>query len=152
MPADLNVTYFRDRRFTGRNPAMDGSSAQVSWMPPSSPHGANLAARVVYFGIRLLRCVLGSSLVMRPAISTTALITILMGTGILVFNALGLSISVGDFAQTKPATDVVIRGLHGTMVHTYFLELWTPSEREWMTIGCLLIVGGRLFDARFLRH
>ena len=88
---------------------------------------------------------------MTPAISTTALVTILMGTGILVFSALGLSISVGDFALTKVPSEMVIRGLHGTMVHTYYLELWTLSQREWMTIGCLLIVGGRLFDARFLR-
>ena len=88
---------------------------------------------------------------MTPAISTTALVTILMGTGILVFNALGLSISVGDFALTKVPSEMVIRGLPGTIVHTYYLELWTLPQREWMTIGCLLIVGGRLFDARFLR-
>jgi hypothetical protein len=89
---------------------------------------------------------------MTPTISTTALVTILIGTGILVFNALGLSISVGDFAQTKVSSEMVIRGLRGTMVHTYYLELWTLPQREWMTIGCLLIVGGRLFDARFLRR
>ena len=89
---------------------------------------------------------------MKPAISTTALVTMLLGTGMLVFNALGLSISVGDFAQTKGlsgATPVI--GVHGTIVHTWCLDLWTLPQRVWMTIGCLLIAAGRLLDARFLR-
>jgi hypothetical protein len=73
----------------------------------------------------------------------------LLGTGMLVFNALSLTISVGDFAQTKG--DIVALGIHGTVVHTWYLDLWTLPQRVWMTIGCLLIVGGRLFDARFLR-
>ena len=89
---------------------------------------------------------------MRPAISTTALVTILIGTGILVFNALGLSVSVGELAQTKVPAETVIHGLPVTIAHTYYLALWTLSERGWMTVGCLLIVGGKLFDVRFLRH
>jgi hypothetical protein len=89
---------------------------------------------------------------MKPAISTTALVTMLLGTGMLVFNALGLTISVGDFAQTKELTgNMLLLGLHGTVVHTWYLDLWTLPQRVWMTVGCLLIVGGRLFDARFLR-
>lgn len=89
---------------------------------------------------------------MKPAISTTALVTVLLGTGLLVFNALGLSISVGDVAQTKGlASAMPVIGVHGTIVHTWYLDLWTLPQRVWMTIGCLLIVGGRLLDARFLR-
>ena len=89
---------------------------------------------------------------MKPAISTTALVTMLLGTGLLVFNALGLTISVGDFSQTKGlTTDMIALGIHGNMVHTWYLDLWTPPQRVWMTIGCLLIVGGKLFDARFRR-
>ena len=89
---------------------------------------------------------------MKPAISTTALVTMLLGTGLLVFNALGLTISVGDFAQTKGlSSDMLALGIHGAIVHTWYLDLWTLPQRVWMTLGCLLIVGGRLFDARFLR-
>lgn len=90
---------------------------------------------------------------MRPAISTTACVAVLLGTGMVVFNALGLSISVGDFApQTKAlATEVSVLGVRGTIVHAWSLDLWTLPQRVWMTIGCLLIVGGRLFDARFRR-
>jgi hypothetical protein len=79
-------------------------------------------------------------------------VTTLLGTGMLVFNALGLTISLGDVAQTKGLTnDLVALGVHGTIVHTWYLDLWTLPQRVWMTFGCLLIVGGRLFDARFLR-
>ena len=88
---------------------------------------------------------------MKPAISTTALVTVLLGTGMLVFNALGISISVGEFAQTKLPDEIVMRGVPGTVVHISYFELWTLPQRVWMTLGCLLIVGGKLFDARFLR-
>jgi hypothetical protein len=89
---------------------------------------------------------------MKPSISTTALVITLVGTGMLVFNAMGLSISVGDFTDTKVLSDAVqvvdVRGMGG---HTWYLDLWTVPQRVWMTIGCLLIVGGKMFDARFPR-
>jgi hypothetical protein len=89
---------------------------------------------------------------MKPSISTTRLVTALVGTGLLVFNAMGLSISVGQFAPTRSlANPLVLSGLDGAIFDTLYLSFWTPSQRAWMTIGCLLIVGGKLFDARFRR-
>jgi hypothetical protein len=89
---------------------------------------------------------------MKPAISTTALVTMLLGTGILVFNALGLSVSLGEVAQTKGMSpDIAMFNIHGTIVHAFYLDLWTLPQRLWMTVGCLLIVGGKLGDARFRR-
>ena len=89
---------------------------------------------------------------MKHAISTVAMVTVLLGTGMLVFNALGLSISVGHFAQTDGLPGAVpVPGVRGAGVHTWYLDLWTLPQRVWMTIVCLLIVGGRLFDARFHR-
>jgi hypothetical protein len=90
---------------------------------------------------------------MKSAISTTALITVLLGTGLLVFNALSISISLGDVAQPDGvSTQVQVLGVHGSIIHTWYLSLWTLPQRVWITVGCLLIVGGKLFDARFLRQ
>ena len=74
----------------------------------------------------------------------------LLGTGMLVFNVLGLSISVGDFAPQGSSVAASVFGIHGTFIHAWHLDLWTLPQRIWMTIGCLLIVAGRLLDARFL--
>ena len=91
---------------------------------------------------------------MKPAISTTTLVTTLLGTGILVFNALGITIAFGEVAPAKgiESADMLIRAAHSGVNHTWYLDLWTLPQRVWMTLGCLLIVGGRLFDARFHRE
>ena len=47
-----------------------------------------------------MRYVVGLYAQMKPTISTTALVAMLVGTGMLVFNALGLSISLQELAQT----------------------------------------------------
>ena len=89
---------------------------------------------------------------MKPAISTTALVTMLLGTGMLAFNALGLSFTFEDVATGGGVSGTVpVFGVHGALVHSWYLDLWTMPQRVWMTIGCLLMVGGKLFDARFPR-
>ena len=89
---------------------------------------------------------------MKPTISTTALVATLVGTGMLVFNALGLSISLQELAPAKGlAVDLPLFGIHGTILQAWYVDLWTVPQREWMTIGCVLIAGGRLLDARFPR-
>ncbi len=87
---------------------------------------------------------------MKHAISTTALVTMLLGTGLLVFNALGVSISASDFAPLDPLRTVPVDP-RGIGVHHWYLQLWTVPQRIWMTVGALLVVGGWLFDARFNR-
>ncbi len=88
---------------------------------------------------------------MKPSISTTALVVTLVGTGLIVFNVMGLSISVGDFTDLRVLNGVQTINTRGITSHTWYLDLWTVPQRVWMTIGALLIVCGRMFDARFPR-